>query len=168
MGSSQCTLKFFFSKCVNIGHIKTLWKKIDNQMHGSFLFYQRQLLILKTNHSLQILKCFIDNSINLRSFVKFVKIYRWDMLVYIMQIKTISASEILSAFFSHTSYRQFFVPHPDIFGHKLAERKVFFLSYFQKTFKVWAWFSFSIAPESIFIAVCHFVFLSICPKRSPC
>ena len=44
-----------------------------------FIFiFQRQLLILKTNHYLQFLKNLSAILLIVRSYVEFVKLYHWD------------------------------------------------------------------------------------------
>ena len=80
-GTKSTHFEFFFKSAL----ISAIWthfeKKIDNQiLHGSLYFplFQRQLLILKTNQSLQMLNVLSTILLIVRSFVKVVKLYRWD------------------------------------------------------------------------------------------
>ena len=80
LGPSQRT-EFFFQSAL-ISAILTHFVKISKIKFciGSlyFSFFQRQLLILKTNQSLQMLNVLSTILLIVRSFVKVVKLYRWD------------------------------------------------------------------------------------------
>ena len=104
LGPSQRTMKkYFFPKCVNIGHINALWKRMINVLSPILLI--------------------------VRSYFKVVKLYRWDKCKSKHFLHIRFCQHISPSLYTGNS----FLPLPDIFGHKFAKVKVMFLSYFRKT-----------------------------------